>query len=151
MLPWLRRALGISSGTGAASFALVNLGHGGFNFEVVGEQSYQNRLRKVSAGRVERGERVIVGCHLRYEINSHTHEPAVRVDTSGGRTVGYFPAEQAELYASALDKLERGGSIAECQGVLVGGQPDKPSFGIWLDFKPNLLTARGGPTHVQEH
>jgi hypothetical protein len=56
--------------------------------------------------------------------------------------VGYFPAEQAALYASAFDELERGGRIAECQGVLVGGQPDSPGFGIWLDFKPKLLTSR---------
>jgi hypothetical protein len=55
--------------------------------------------------------------------------------------VGYFPAEQAALYASAFDELERAGRIAECQGVLVGGQPDRPSFGIWLDFKPKLLTS----------
>jgi hypothetical protein len=137
MLAWLRRSLGISSAT--STIAVANVGHGGFNFEVVGEHSYQNDLRKVSAGRVERGERIIVGCRLRYEINSHTHAPAVRVDTSGGRTVGYFPAEKAALYASAFYELERGGHIGECQGVLVGGQPDKPSFGIWLDFKPKLL------------
>lgn len=139
MLRWLRRVLSNSSATGPV--AIANLGHGGFDFEVVGEQSYQSRLRRVSGGRVERGERVITGCQLRYEINSHTHAPAVRVDTSGGRTVGYFPAAQAALYASAFHDLERDGNIAECQGVLVGGHPpDKPSFGIWLDFDPRLLT-----------
>jgi hypothetical protein len=139
MLSWLRRLLGISSATD--TLALVIVGNGGFNFEVVGEQSYQDRLSRVSAGRVERGERIIVGCRLRYEVNPYTHRPAVRVDIAGGQTVGYFPAEQAALYAAALHELERGGRIAECQGVLVGGQPDKPSFGIWLDFKPKLLTS----------
>ncbi|MFI5270098.1 MAG: hypothetical protein ACHQ7M_22195, partial [Chloroflexota bacterium] len=73
---------------------------------------------------------------------SHTHAPAVRVDASGGRTVGYFPAEQAEVYAAAMHTLERGGRSAECQGVLVGGQPDKPFLGVWLDFKPKLLSLR---------
>ena len=138
MLSWLRRLLGISSAND--TLALVIVGNGGFNFEVVGEQSYQDRLSRVSAGRVERGERIIVGCRLRYEVNPYTRRPAVRVDIAGDQTVGYFPAEQAALYASALDDLERGGRIAECQGVLVGGQPDRPSFGIWLDFKPKLLT-----------
>jgi len=140
MLAWLRNALGMSSDSGQDALPTVNLGHGGFNFEVVGEQSYQSHLRKASRGRVERGERIVVGCRLRYEINSHTHGPAVRVEANGAGTVGHFPAEQASLYAAAFYQLERTGRIAECQGVLVGGQPDKPSFGIWLDFKPKLLS-----------
>lgn len=139
MLSWLRRRLGIFPAFDSRVLAIV--GNGAFNFELVGQQSYQDRLSRLSAGRVEKGERVIVGCRLRYEINPYTHGAAVRVDISGGQTVGYFPAEQAALYASAIDELERGGRIAECQGVLVGGQPDGPSFGIWLDFKPKLLTS----------
>ena len=139
MLSRLRKWLGISSPADSPVLRIV--GNGAFNFEVVGQQSYQDRLSRVSAGRVEKGERIIVGCRLRYEINPYTHAPAVRVDVAGGQTVGYFPAEQAALYALALEELERGGRIAECQGVLVGGQPDRPSFAIWLDFKPNLLTS----------
>jgi hypothetical protein len=140
MLSWLRKSLGIPSATEGR--AAANLGHGGFNFEIVGEQSYQKRLRRISAGR---GERVTFQCHLRYEINSHTHGPAVRVDASGGHTVGYFPAAQAEVYAAAIHELEEGGQSAECQGILLGGQPGRPSFGVWLDFKPKLLeVARRG-------
>jgi hypothetical protein len=135
---WLRKSLGITS----AATAVARLGHGGFDFEIVGEQSYQDRLRQISAGRVERGERVTFACHLRYENNSHTHRPAVRVDASGGRTVGHFPAEQAEVYAPAIYALEVAGQNAVCQGVLVGAQPGKPSFGVWLDFKPKLLGLR---------
>lgn len=146
MLSWLRKSLGMTPATDPV--ALTNVGQGGFNFEVVGEQSYQSHLRKASGGRVERGERIVIGCRLRYEINSHTHGPAVRVDTIGGRTVGYFPAEQAALYASAFYELEHSGDIAECQGVLVGGQPDKPSFGIWLDFKPKLLASHNSDHRV---
>jgi len=139
VLSWLRKWLRLSSA--ADPLVLVIVGNGAFNFEVVGQQSYQDHLSRVSAGRVEKGERIIVGCRLRYEVNPYTHTPAVRVDIAGGQTVGYFPAEQAALYASPLEKLERSGRIAECQGVLVGGQPDNPSFGIWLDFKPKLLTS----------
>lgn len=142
MLQWLRKALGTSSSTATGAGGVANVGHGGFDFEIVGEQSYQDRLRQVSAGRVERGERVTFLCHLRYEINGHTHEPAVRVDASGGRTVGYFPAEQAGVYAAAIHTLEAGGQSAECQGVLVGGRPGKEHFGVWLDFKPKLLGLR---------
>jgi hypothetical protein len=140
LLSWLRKALGLTSDAGIG--AVTNLGQGGFNFEVVGEQSYQNNLRRVSAGRVERGERVTFPCRLRYEINPHTHGPAVRVDTSDGRTLGHFPAAQSEVYASAFHLLEQGGGVGECLGVLVGGQPDKPSLGVWLDFKPKLLSLR---------
>ncbi len=139
MLSWLRKSLGIPPARGAG--AAANLGIGGFDFEIVGEQSYQDRLRQISAGRVERGERVTFQCHLRYEINSHTHEPAVRVDASGGRTVGHFPAEQAAVYAALIHALEQAGQSAECKGVLVGGRPSKPFFGVWLDFKPKLLGA----------
>src|SRR5260370_34731772 len=102
MLSWLRRLLGISSAND--TLLLVIVGNGAFNFEVVGQQSYQDRLSRVSAGRVEKGERIIVGCRLRYEVNPYTHGPAVRVDIAGGPTVGYFPAEQAALYASAFDE-----------------------------------------------
>jgi hypothetical protein len=139
MLSWLRKSLGITPP--ADPLAVVNVGHGGFNFEVVGEQSYQSNLRKASDGRAERGERPVIGCQLRYEINPRTHGPAVRVDAIGAGTVGHFPAEQAALYVSAFRDLESGGHVAECQGVLVGGQPDRPSFGIYLDFKPKLLGA----------
>jgi hypothetical protein len=144
MLSWLRKLLGTSSANGSrpTEGREANVGHGGFGFEVVGEQSYQNHLRQVSAGPVDERGRVTFACHLRYEINSHTDAPAVRVDTSSGRTVGYFPADQAQVYAAAIAKLEQGGDIAVCQGVLVGGQPDKPSFGVYLDFKPKLLSLR---------
>ncbi len=145
MLAWLRALLGRPSASTSrpSEGRETNVGHGGFGFEVVGEQSYQSALRKVSAGRVERGERVTLVCHLRYEINSHTHGPAVRVDTSGGSTLGHFPASQALMFADAINKLEQRGEIAVCEGVLVGGQPDKPSFGIYLDFKPKLLSLYG--------
>jgi hypothetical protein len=137
MWAWLRKSLGmpLANTPSVAS----NLGQGGFNFEVVGEQSYQNHLRRVSAGRAERGDRVTFPCRLRYEINPHTHGPAVRVETIDGRTLGHFPRAQAEVYADAFQKLEQSGRVGECQGVLVGGQPDKPSLGVWLDFKPKLL------------
>jgi hypothetical protein len=115
-------------------------GDGNFDFEIVGEASYQDRLRQISAGRRERGEsHVSFPCCLRFEINSHTHAPAVRVDASGGRTVGYFPAEQAEVYAPILQGIERSGRRAECVGVLVGGYGDHPTFGVYVDFKPALL------------
>jgi hypothetical protein len=97
-------------------------GDGNFDYEIVGEASYQDRLRQISAGRRERGERhVNFPCYLRFEINSHTHAPAVLVDASGGRTVGYFPAEQAKVYAPILREIELSGREAECVGVLVGG------------------------------
>lgn len=144
LLSWLRKAFGTPAATEPTLASVAHLGHGSFNFEVVGEQSYQSALRNVSAGRVERGERVTVACCLRYEINSHTHDPAVRVDTSSGRTIGYFPADQAAVHASAIHKLELDGDTAACQGVLVGGQPDKPSFGVWLDFKAKVLHAKAG-------
>jgi hypothetical protein len=145
MPAWLRKLLGTSSATASrpAVGREANLGHGGFGFEVVGEQSYQNRLRKVkAAGKANEHGHVTFACQLRYEINSHTHSPAVRVDTSDGQTVGYFPQEQAKIYAAAIAKLEQGGDIAVCQGVLVGGEADKPSLGVYLDFKPKLLGLR---------
>jgi hypothetical protein len=84
MPSWLRRALGTPAPNSPAT--LINVGMGGFNFEVVGEQSYQTQLRRVSAGRVERGERVTVACRLRWEMNSYTHAPAVRVESTDCRT-----------------------------------------------------------------
>jgi hypothetical protein len=136
-LSWLRR---LGGSPVASPSNVCACGDGNFDFEIVGEASYQDRLRRISAGRLESGvRRVSFSCHLRFEINGHTHKPAVRVDASGGRTVGYFPAEQAEVYAPILREIEQSGRKAECVGVLVGGYGDRPSFGVWLDFKPSLL------------
>jgi hypothetical protein len=136
VLSWLRR-LGGSPDSHSNSCLC---GDGKFDYEIVGEASYQNRLRLISAGRRERGEQdVRFPCHLHFEINGHTHMPAIRVDASGGRTVGYFPAEQAEVYAPILQEIEQSGQKAECLGVLVGGHGDRPTFGVWLDFKPSML------------
>ncbi|HEY8950961.1 MAG TPA: hypothetical protein VIP78_00160 [Candidatus Dormibacteraeota bacterium] len=57
--------------------------------------------------------------------------------------VGHFPAEVADIYAEALRKFEMAGLSAECRGMLAGGSPDKPTLGVWLDFKPNLLVPGG--------
>jgi hypothetical protein len=113
MRSWLRKSLGMTPATDPV--ALTNVGQGGFNFEVVGEQSYQSHLQKLSGGREERGERIVVGCQLRYEINPRTHGPAVRVDAVGAGTVGHFPAEQE----AASSILARRTNMAELQNVLV--------------------------------
>ena len=137
MLPWLRRLRASPSGKGLDG---CPCGDGSFDFEIVGEAAYQGRLRQISAGRRESGEQdVRFPCCLRFEINSHTHMPAVRVDASGGRTVGYFPSEQASVYAPMLRSIEQSGRKAECLAVLVGGYADRPTFGVWLNFKPELL------------
>lgn len=139
MLSWLRH-LG-DSPTAATSKACL-CGDGTFDFEIVGESFYQDRLRQISAGRRERGEQhVTFPCHLRFEINAYTHLPAICVNASGGRTVGHFAAEQAEVYAPILHEIEQSGRRAECFGVLVGGYGGRPTFGVWLDFKPSLLRA----------
>jgi hypothetical protein len=139
VLSWLRRLGSSSAGTPSN---ICKCGDGNFDFEIVGESFYQDRLRQISAGRRERGEQhVTFPCHLRFEINAHTRKPAVCVDASGGRTVGHFPAEQAEVYAPILREIEQSGRKAECVGVLVGGYGDRPTLGVWLDFKPSLLRA----------
>ena len=113
MLSWLRKSLGMTPATDPV--ALTNVGHGGVNCEIVGEQSYQGHLRKLRGGRVERGERIVVGCQLRYEINPRTQGPAVRVDAFGAGTVGHFPAEQE----AASSILARRTDMAELHNVLV--------------------------------
>jgi hypothetical protein len=137
MLSWLRR-LGGSPST--SSPTVCQCGDGNFDFEIVGESFYQDRLRQISSGRRERGEQnVTFVCHLRFEINAHTHLPAICVDASGGRTVGHFAAEQAEVYAPLVHEIEQSGRRAECVAELFGGYTDRPTFGVWLDFKPALL------------
>jgi hypothetical protein len=138
VLSWLRKRGNAS--TNPSNTCLC--GDGNFDFEIVGESFYQDRLKQISAGRRERGEQhVTFQCHLRFEINAHTHLPAICVDASGGRTVGHFAAEQAEVYAPILREIEQSGRRAECVAELFGGYADRPTFGVWLDFKPSLLRA----------
>ena len=139
MLSWLRR---LGSQAAASTSKECQCGDGNFDYEVVGESFYQDRLRQISAGRRERGEQhVTFPCHLRFEINAHTHLPAICVDASGGRTVGHFAAEQAEVYAPIIREIEQSGRRAECVAELFGGYANRPTFGVWLDFKPSLLRA----------
>ena len=92
MLAHLRTLLGSPSASAShpTEGRETNVGQGSFGFEVVGEQSYQGALRKVSAGRVERGERVTLVCHLRYEINSHTHGPQCELTPAAERRSATF-------------------------------------------------------------
>jgi hypothetical protein len=135
MLSWLRR---LTAAPPAQPGCVC--GDGDFDFEIVGESHDQDRLSQISARRQERGDaQVTFPCFIRFEINSYTHGPAVRVEASGGRTIGHFPAEQATVYAPILQEVQRSGRRAQCVGVLVGGYGERPTFGVYLNFKRELL------------
>lgn len=107
-------------------------GTGDFNVEVVGEQAYQDELRRLL--QATGPERVVV-VDVRPEPANKFDRNAVVVLSPQGRTMGYLPKDAMWIVQPVLAAFVRAnGGRAVCLGHLVGGTVDKPMIGIWLDL-----------------
>lgn len=103
-----------------------------FHLAIVGESNYQYALRAARANLTQDDEgRLILPVRVECEPTNKFDRNAVRVTTIAGATLGYLPREGAALYCEAIARL--GGSVI-CKAALFGGEPDKPSIGVWLDL-----------------
>jgi hypothetical protein len=128
----------------------IDLGSGaGFTMGIVGESYRQRTLRALSAGRRERDEEVTFTVALVREPENPYDPNAVRVDLVGGEQVGYLAREDAAAYQLALRAIPAG-NVGVCRARLIGGTPDKPSFGVMIDLQSpeallNILPPGGQP------
>lgn len=115
----------------------VGTGTDRFDFEIVGESQYQPALRRVAAATKanELGDQVFPVTLRREPRNPHDPH-AIAVLAYGQEVVGYFSRVDAEFHCKAIDAL--GKQVATCNGVLRGGQPGRPSYGVWLDFEMRM-------------
>ena len=113
-----------------ASFEAVRYpGHE--DLEVVGEANYQSEL--ASAAR-RHGRRVDAVLMPEPDNPYDRNAIAVLVD---GQKVGYLPRESASRLLPGLRRLmTTAGKPIALVGRIVGGAPDRPSYGIWLDYDP---------------
>jgi hypothetical protein len=113
---------------------------GDFHQAIVGEASYQEELRRVAAGRTERGERVEFRAVLVPEPQNKYDRNAVAVFAEGGSVIGYLDRELAAEYQPLiLEHVRLKRSHPCCKAVMAGGQKGKPSIGVWLDIDWDAL------------
>ncbi len=116
-------------------------GPGDYDFEIVGEASYQDALEILAGGRTDDGHRrVLVTARLVHEDENPHDDQAVRVDVNG-RTVAYLTRASARIYRRWMAGQGHAGRTATCSAVIVGGWDHGPRgrghFGVKLDL-PSL-------------
>lgn len=135
-----------SSGSGSVSSSEsrgieATLFYGDERLEVKGESFYQDNLRHV----VTQLGREIPAILIPEPDNEYDRN-AVSV-WCGGLKVGHLTREDAAVYQSAIARLtQQEGKPIAVTGRIFGGEPTKPSLGIWLYHDPTdfgLHSARG--------
>jgi len=109
----------------------VTVYEGDQTLEVVGESNYQDELHRV----VEEGGRDVYAI-LAPELDNRYDSNAVAVWVFGYK-VGFLSRDDAAIYCSGIVKLmQEGGKPVGLAGNIAGGYPDRPMFGIFLQFDP---------------
>lgn len=86
----------------AATFTRLYLeGDGSFEYDIVGEASYQDALDRICGGKCEDGHEFEVAALLIEEPDNPADPNAVRAVISGA-TVGYLPRKDAPLFKAKL-------------------------------------------------
>ena len=143
----LERLLGRPQSKNAAAMTV----HASQIFSIVGESHCQEILRQLAtrttgcepfleelSGRArEVAEEKVGGRWFRAVLMrepSNEFDPnAIGVWADGVGRVGYLSRDDAIDYAPIFDALERHGcAAASCPAFLIGGEPDKPSYGVML-------------------
>ncbi len=121
----------------AEMIADITNGPGTYSIDVVGESHYQRALSKVCGGHSKDGHRLKVEAFLVPEDTNPYDKKAVMVVIER-ETVGYLDRETARSFRKELAKIAPPGTIAKCQGMVVGGwddgMGDKGHFGVKLDL-----------------
>jgi hypothetical protein len=99
------------------------------NFNIVGEASYQGRLRNIStSGRS-------FTAVLMPEPTNAFDPNAIRVVAEGADTIGYLSREDAVYYAPVFELLAQHNRVGRCRAQLTGGVGEKRSFGVLLNLR----------------
>lgn len=117
-------------------------GDGSYQFDVVGERSYQDNLRAICGPRTEDGYDLSKVAVLILEDDNPYDSHAVRVAIDD-RTVGYLPRELAREYRQKLRETGNPTAFCSCPAYIRGGWDrglgDTAYFGVVLDLPPNPL------------
>lgn len=112
-----------------------------YPFEIVGEASYQNNIKKFAVMREGRGCWTELKATINREPNNSYDKNACRVDING-LTVGYFARNDAVSWVRLLKKLNiADSSIVRVDAVIVGGGTADYSFGVRLNMPSRIGNA----------
>lgn len=105
---------------------------GAYNFDIVGEASYQNALDQLAGGKTEAGVNVQKMATLIMEKNNPVDRNAVRVDIEG-QTVGYLSRNHAKRFRKTINR-----SHCVAPALITGGWKragSQGNYGVRLNFK----------------
>ncbi len=110
-----------------------------FDFEIVGESSYQDALHRVRASASKKDSRgyAVATVVLRREPSNRYDANAIEVIHPNHGRIGYVPKDEADRLRPYFEGLRNAGlGGAACDAVLLGGGRDRPSIGAFLSFRP---------------
>jgi len=105
---------------------------GSYNFDIVGEASYQDTLDQLAGGKTDAGVHVQKFATLIMEKNNPFDRNAVRVDIEG-HTVGYLSRTHAKRFRKTINR-----SHCVAPALITGGWKragSKGNYGVKLNFK----------------
>lgn len=112
---------------------------GDFDFDIVGESSYQEALKLAAGDHGDRNDGIACTALLVPEDQNPYDNKAVRVDINN-RTVGYLSRENARSYRRRLAGKKIGMAVTSCDALIVGGYilgtGERAMYGVKLDIKP---------------
>lgn len=114
--------------------------NGKYSFEVVGEKSYQENLKKICGQPTYQGYNLEKTALLILEDNNPHDNQAVRISIDG-LTVGYLSRAIAREYRKKLSETGNPNMLCSCPALIRGGwnrgKNDKGPFGVLLDLPRN--------------
>ena len=122
-------------------------GYKEFDFEIVGEHSYQQALKRIAGAKTETPKEHFAVATLNQEPNN-PHDPEACVVKINTETVGYLSKQEAFDFLDELDTLKIARStFFLVDAVIIGGWKNKDSegsYGVKLDMPFNMgdLSAR---------
>jgi len=112
-----------------------------YNFEIVGEASYQTALKSIAGKKTEDSKKVFLGATVQHEPKNPYDSNAFKVSISN-QTVGYFSSKDAIKFKEFLTSKKMDlHAIYQVDAVIVGGWKDddgEGQYGVKLKLPSHL-------------
>lgn len=112
-------------------------GEGYFDFDIVGEQSYQDALAQIAGPKTEDGVELLCEAVVKPEPENPHDSSAVAVYIRGYK-VGYLSRTEAKAWVAALSRNGLAGQSFLVDAMIVGGwrrKNDEGHYGVKLDIE----------------
>ena len=131
-----------SGAAGSGAPPSLDLSSGYFDLGIVGESFHQDELVPLRIS--QRGQPFAV--RLVPEPENPYDENAVAIQVvKSGVSIGHLSREEAARFQPHLLRLAAAGLAVTCRGRTVGGDPERPTIGVWLDIDTRRLEEAQAP------